>query len=254
MIGDRIEVNIAGGLDIPLPRMVHMRQKFKTTRIDNVSQAVADQFKRPEVRSTVKPGMTIALGVRQPRHRQHRRVREAGGRRAQGAGRQALHRAGHGQPRRRHRRRPAAGPGRLRHHRELRRLPDPLAAWTWSSSGKADGIPVYFDKLASAADHVAGLPRSSRTPTSARPIESGLIKMMIIGLGKITGATELHTYGMDTSASCCPRPRSSSVARRTSCSAWAWSRTPTTRPRSSRPCPPSRYSSASRCCWRRPRS
>ena len=30
MIGDRIEVNIAGGLDIPLPRMVHIRQKFKT--------------------------------------------------------------------------------------------------------------------------------------------------------------------------------------------------------------------------------
>ena len=28
MIGDRIEVNIAGGLDIPLPRMVHIRQKF----------------------------------------------------------------------------------------------------------------------------------------------------------------------------------------------------------------------------------
>ena len=30
MIGDRIEVNMAGGLDIPLPRMVHVRQKFKT--------------------------------------------------------------------------------------------------------------------------------------------------------------------------------------------------------------------------------
>ena len=43
--------------------MVHIRQKFKTTRIDNVSQAVAEQFKRPEVRAKVKPGMTIAVGV-----------------------------------------------------------------------------------------------------------------------------------------------------------------------------------------------
>ena len=37
MIGDRIEVNIAGGLDIPLPRMVHIRQKFKTVKVDNVA-------------------------------------------------------------------------------------------------------------------------------------------------------------------------------------------------------------------------
>jgi len=28
MIGERIEVNIAGGLDIALPNMVHIRQKF----------------------------------------------------------------------------------------------------------------------------------------------------------------------------------------------------------------------------------
>jgi hypothetical protein len=32
MIGDRIEVNMAGGLDIVLPRMVHVRHKFQTTR------------------------------------------------------------------------------------------------------------------------------------------------------------------------------------------------------------------------------
>ena len=63
MIGDRIEVNIAGGLDIPLPRMVHIRQKFNTIRVDSVKQVVAEQFKRPEVRGKVKPGMTIALGV-----------------------------------------------------------------------------------------------------------------------------------------------------------------------------------------------
>jgi hypothetical protein len=62
MIGDRIEVNIAGGLDIPLPRMVHIRQKFKTVKVGNVAQTVAEQFKRPEVRAKIKPGMTIAVG------------------------------------------------------------------------------------------------------------------------------------------------------------------------------------------------
>jgi len=62
MIGNRIEVNIAGGLDIALPRMVHVRQKFKTSKLDSVTAAVVEQFKRPEVRSKVKPGMSIAVG------------------------------------------------------------------------------------------------------------------------------------------------------------------------------------------------
>ena len=62
MIGDRIEVNMAGGLDIALPRMVHVRQKFQTKKLDSVTKTVVEQFKRPEVRAKVKPGMTIAVG------------------------------------------------------------------------------------------------------------------------------------------------------------------------------------------------
>ena len=63
MIGDKIEVNIAGGLDIPLPRMIHVRQKFKLARLANVSATVTEEFRKPDVRDKVKPGMTIAVGV-----------------------------------------------------------------------------------------------------------------------------------------------------------------------------------------------
>ena len=62
MIGDRIEVNMAGGLDIALPRMVHVRQKFQTKKLDSVTRTVVEQFKRPEVRARIKPGMTVAVG------------------------------------------------------------------------------------------------------------------------------------------------------------------------------------------------
>ena len=44
MIGDRIEVNIAGGLDIPLPRMTHVRQRFATPKVASVGQTIAEQF------------------------------------------------------------------------------------------------------------------------------------------------------------------------------------------------------------------
>lgn len=204
MIGDRIEVNIAGGLDIPLPRMVHIRQKFKTTRIDNVSQVVADQFKRPEVRSTVKPGMTIALGVGS---RGIANIAECvkqvvaelkalggkpfifpamgshGGATAEGQ-RQVLEDYGVtesyvGCP--------------IQSQMEVVEL------------GKVDGMPVYMDKLAAAADGVAFVCRIKPHTNFRAPIESGIVKMMTIGMGKITGATELHTNGMDTFGELLPK-------------------------------------------------
>ncbi len=62
MIGDRIDVNIAGGLDVELPRMVRVRQKFKAPRVDDVAGVVRAQFDNPDIRGRIKPGMRIAVG------------------------------------------------------------------------------------------------------------------------------------------------------------------------------------------------
>jgi hypothetical protein len=62
MIGERIEVNIAGGLDAELPRMIRVRQKFETPTEDDVAAAVLRQFQNPEIRERIKPGMRIAVG------------------------------------------------------------------------------------------------------------------------------------------------------------------------------------------------
>ena len=40
MIPDKIEVNIAGGLDFPLPPMVRVHQKFDAARLSDVAAAV----------------------------------------------------------------------------------------------------------------------------------------------------------------------------------------------------------------------
>lgn len=62
MIEDRIEVNIAGGLDIPLPPMASVRQKFTTTRVDDIAAAVAREFERPEIRASIRRGARMAVG------------------------------------------------------------------------------------------------------------------------------------------------------------------------------------------------
>ena len=192
MIGDKIEVNIAGGLELPLPRMVHVRQKFATPRIDDVAGAVAAQFQRPEVRAKVKPGMTIAVGcgsrgianidkcVKQvitdlkalgarpfifPAMGSH------GGATAEGQ-REVLE--GYGIT--------EATMGCPVHSQmdvvELGKLPS--------------GMPVYMDKLAAAADGVVVVCRVKPHTNFRAPIESGIVKMLTIGMGKIVGATELQ--------------------------------------------------------------
>jgi hypothetical protein len=55
-----------------------------------------------------------------------------------------------------------------------------------------DGIPIFFDKFAYEADHVAVVGRIKPHTIFTGQIESGLHKMMLIGLGKHRGAIVYH--------------------------------------------------------------
>jgi hypothetical protein len=66
--------------------------------------------------------------------------------------------------------------------------------------GKTEaGIPVFMDKLAATADHVVLVNRIKQHTEFEYEFESGLLKMMAIGLGKQEGAATYHeammTYG-----------------------------------------------------------
>ncbi|MEZ6130187.1 MAG: lactate racemase domain-containing protein [Planctomycetaceae bacterium] len=56
----------------------------------------------------------------------------------------------------------------------------------------ANGIPVHFDRYAHDADHVLVVNRIKPHTRFIGPIESGLHKMMLIGLGKHAGAEVYH--------------------------------------------------------------
>ena len=197
MIGDRIDVNIAGGLDVPLPRMVHVRQKFELSKISSVSETVAQEFKKPGIQSMVKPGMTIALGVGSRGVNNIAvcvkavvdEIKLLGGKPfvfpAMGS---------HGGATAEGQKEVLDGYG----------VTEAFIGCPVKSSmevveiGKADdGMPIYMDKLASEADAVALVCRIKPHTNFRAPIESGIVKMLTIGMGKIIGASTLHTYGMD---------------------------------------------------------
>ncbi|MFI4875903.1 MAG: lactate racemase domain-containing protein [Blastopirellula sp. JB062] len=62
-----------------------------------------------------------------------------------------------------------------------------------------EGFPVHFDKHASQADHVIVCGRVKAHTDFTGEIQSGLMKMMLIGLGKHNGAKIYHRAIMDNS-------------------------------------------------------
>ena len=197
MIKDRIDVNIAGGLDVPLPRMVHVRQRFELSKISSVTETVAQGFAKPSIQSKVKPGMSVALGVGS---RGVNNIAECvkavvGEIKALGGKPFVFPAMGsHGGATAEGQKEVLDGYG----------VTEAFIGCPVHSSmevveiGMADdGMPVFMDKMAAEADAIALVCRVKPHTNFRAPIESGIVKMLTIGMGKIIGASTLHTYGMD---------------------------------------------------------
>ncbi len=65
------------------------------------------------------------------------------------------------------------------------------------SVGKADGIPLYIDRLAHEADGMVLINRIKPHTDFTGPVESGIIKMLTIGLGNSKGADFYHQAAVE---------------------------------------------------------
>ena len=59
------------------------------------------------------------------------------------------------------------------------------------------GMPVYFDRFAAEADGIIVVNRIKPHTSFRARWESGLMKMLAVGLGKRQGAATLHAWGID---------------------------------------------------------
>lgn len=72
--------------------------------------------------------------------------------------------------------------------------------------GDVDGVPVFVDRIAhDEADLIIPVNRVKPHTDFSGPVESGLLKMIAIGLGKQLGADTFHGRGFDAFAELIPR-------------------------------------------------
>lgn len=191
--------------DIPIPNMVKVRQEFDRTRLEDVAAEVRKCLDRRGILVNLRPGMTVAVAVGSRGISNHalivretvRFLREHGARpfivSSMGS---------HGGATEEGQRAILEGYGIREEYCGC-----PVKAGTDCAliGYTGDGSPVYIDRYAAEADGIVLVNRIKPHTAFRGPYESGLMKMMAIGLGKQKGAETCHAAGFENMAENIPR-------------------------------------------------
>ncbi|MFY0544093.1 lactate racemase domain-containing protein [Brevibacillus sp. H7] len=179
--------------DIPIPRMVRVKQSFPSDRLTNLEEALANQWQKVE--HLIQPGMEIAIAVGSrgvDRIVDLTRLTVEMVKRRGGVPFIVPSMGSHGG---------ATAEGQVAVLRHLGVTEESVGAEIRSSmevvqvGSLPNGLPVYMDKYASRADGIIVINRVKPHTAFRGRVESGLLKMISIGLGKQKGAEACHQLG-----------------------------------------------------------
>lgn len=194
MIPSIIPIPLPGGVEMDMPRFVRAKQKFDATRIDDVDAHMAAQFAR--FADVDLKGKSVAVAVGSRGIRSQPPVVRALVNELLKAGAEPFivpAMGSHGS---------GTAEGQAAIIEEYNCGSEALGIPLKSSMEVVelcqvhDGLKVYCDKNAMAADWIIPVNRVKPHTSFRGKHESGLCKMMVIGLGKHTGAVEMHRRGM----------------------------------------------------------
>lgn len=181
--------------DIPVPKMAKVKVKFDDAKIDDLDFVLMEKLQREQVVKSIKPGMEIAVAVGS---RGLDRIIELTAvtvkfLKSLGAKPFIVPSMGsHGG---------ATAEGQRAVLEHLGITKEAVGAEIRSSMevvevGRlANGLPVYVDKFALQADGIVVINRVKPHTAFRGPVESGIMKMISIGLGKQKGAEACHQMG-----------------------------------------------------------
>jgi len=181
--------------NVSLPHMVRVRQLFDDREEKDVAGAVLGEIARPDIAERIRPGMKIAIGVGSRGLADLPTLVRATveGLRAHGAEPFIVPAMGshggatdEGQ---------AALLAQLGVTAESAGCPVRSSMETVELGRLPNGLPILMDRLAMQADGIVAVNRIKPHTSFSGEIESGLAKMITIGLGKQKGAESCHAPG-----------------------------------------------------------
>lgn len=179
---------------IPLPRMVKIRQTFPAPKIHDVAGTLRKELAKPNITNTIKPGMKIAIAVGSRGAAEiciltRITVEEVKKRGGQPFIVPSMGSHGGATP---------AGQvavlANLGITEESAGCPIVSSMEVVELARLDNGLPVYIDKNAYNTDGIIVINRIKPHTAFRGQCESGLVKMVTIGLGKQKGAESCHAY------------------------------------------------------------
>ena len=178
------------------PKVAKIRQKFEVESISDVSKVIEEQFQTVEANQRIKPGMEIAITVGSRGIANIDLIVKSIAEeiKKRGATPFIIPAMGsHGG---------ATAEGQVEVLEGLNVTEETTGCEIRSSMEVVEigetsaGIPVYIDKHAYQADGIIVMNRVKPHTDFKKDIESGVLKMASIGMGKHKQALALHTYGI----------------------------------------------------------
>jgi hypothetical protein len=181
--------------DIPLPRMVRVSQKFQARELHDISASLVAELRRPDIANRIKKGLRIAVAVGSRGMSEVSQIVQTVIKEIRRCGADPFivpAMGSHGG---------ATSEGQKKILASLR-ITESLMGCPIISSMEVvrlgvidNGLPVLLDKAASEADGIIVINRIKAHSAFSGPIESGMAKMIAIGLGKQKGADACHALG-----------------------------------------------------------
>ncbi len=172
--------------------MIRVRQTFDDTTLDNVSEEINTQLSNLKLKTAISPGQTVAIACSSRGIANYSAIVKAVISYLKQLKLEPFIIPAMGS----HGAATAAGQQRVLEHLGI--VEKEVGAPIRSSlevvrvGETEDLLPVYLDKLASEADHIMLINRIKKHTEFEHEFESGLLKMMAIGLGKQEGAAAYH--------------------------------------------------------------
>lgn len=183
--------------DVPIPNMQKVKQTFADDKLENVEETLSRALHQEHIRNKIKPGMEIAVAVGSRGIDKIVEVTAQTVKFLQALGAKPFIVPSMGS----HGGATAEGQTAVLGHlgvTETSVNADIRSSMEVIKVGELDnGLPVYIDKLASEADGIVVINRVKPHTAFRGTVESGIMKMIAIGLGKQKGAEACHQLGFE---------------------------------------------------------